>query len=94
MLNFKKFIEENIAMKGNALLRHIKAQQFKSYVDAIGCLVMKYKVLYTNDEWLFEIVESNCERRICEKRLYSCMDSLRLYNSLPNRTSMGYLGIH
>ena len=52
MLDFKKFIEGGIAMGENALMGHTKAQQFKFYVDAIGCPVMKYKLLCIDNEWL------------------------------------------
>ena len=52
VLDFKKFIEDGIADGENALLGHTKAQQFKFYVDASGCPVMKYKLLCTDDEWL------------------------------------------
>ena len=48
--NFKKFIENGIAIGENFLLGHTKAQQFKFYVNAMGCPVMKYKLLCTNDE--------------------------------------------
>ena len=34
------------------MLGHIKAQQFKFYVDAMDCPVMKYKLLCTDDDWL------------------------------------------
>ena len=50
--DFKKFIEDGIAVGENALLGHTKAQQFKFYVDASGCPVMKYKLLCTDDDWL------------------------------------------
>ena len=50
--DFKKFMEDGIADGENALLDHTKAQQFKFYVDANGCPVMKYKLLCTDDEWL------------------------------------------
>ena len=50
--DFKKFIEDGIAVGENALLSHMKAQQFKFYVDASGCPVMKCKVLCTDDDWL------------------------------------------
>ena len=50
--NFKKFIENGIANKENTLFVHTKVQQFKFYVDVMGCLVMKYKLLYTDDGWL------------------------------------------
>ena len=50
--DFKKFIEDGIAVEENALLGHMKAQQFKFYADASGCPVMKYKVLCTDDDWL------------------------------------------
>ena len=43
--NFKNFIEDGIAMGGNALLVHTKAQQFEFYANATECLVMKYKLL-------------------------------------------------
>ena len=50
--NFKKFIENGIADGENTLLGHTKAQQFKFYVDAMECPVMKYKLLCTDDDWL------------------------------------------
>ena len=50
--NFKKLIEDGIGVGENALLTHTKAQQFKFYVDASGCPMIKYKVLYTDDDWL------------------------------------------
>ena len=52
VLDFKKFIEDGIANGENALLDHTKAHQFKFYVDASGCPIMKYKFLCTDDEWL------------------------------------------
>ena len=52
VLDFKKFIEDDIAVGENALLGHTKAQQFKFYVDASRCPVMKYKLLCTDDDWL------------------------------------------
>ena len=48
--DFKKFIEEGIGVKENALLGHAKAQKFNFYVKASGCSVMKYKLLCTNDD--------------------------------------------
>ena len=54
--NFKKFIENGIADGENTLLGHTKAQQFKFYVDAMDCPVMKYKLLYTDDDWLPRVV--------------------------------------
>ena len=50
--NFKKFIENGIADGENTLFGHTKAQQFKFYVDAMDCPVMKYKLLCTDDDWL------------------------------------------
>ena len=50
--DFKKFIEDGIADGENALFGHTKAHQFKFYVDASGCPVMKYKLFCTDDEWL------------------------------------------
>ena len=50
--NFKKFIENGIADGENTLLGHTKVQQFKFYVDAMDCPVMKYKLLCTDDDWL------------------------------------------
>ena len=52
VLDFKKFIIHCIAMEENALLEHTKAQQFKFYIDAAKCSVMKYKLLCMNDDWL------------------------------------------
>ena len=48
--NFKKFIENGIAVGENALLEHTKAQQFKFYVDATNYPVMKYKLLCTDED--------------------------------------------
>ena len=48
--NFKKFIENGIANRENTLLGHTKAQQFKFYVNAMGCPIMKYKLLCTDDD--------------------------------------------
>ena len=50
--NFKKFIEDDIAVRENALVAHIKAQQFKIYIDAVGYSIMKYKLLYMDKQWL------------------------------------------
>ena len=57
--DFKKFIEDGIAMGENALLGHTKVQQFKFYIDASGCLVMKYKLqksdeCLSRDVWLYK----------------------------------------
>ena len=52
VLNFKKFIENGIADGENTILEYSKAQQFKFYVNAMGCPVMKYKLLCTDDDWL------------------------------------------
>ena len=52
MPNFKKFIEYGIVDGEHTLLGHTKAQQFKFYVDVMGCPVMKYKLLCTDDDWL------------------------------------------
>ena len=51
--DFKKFIEDGIAVGENVLLRHTNVQQFKFYVDAMECPIMKYKLLCTDDEWFF-----------------------------------------
>ena len=48
--DFKKFIEESIAIGEIALLKHRKTHQFKFYVDTTGCSVMKYKLLCMDDE--------------------------------------------
>ena len=45
MLDFKKFIEKCIVRREIALLGHTKVQQFKSYMDATRCSLMKYKLL-------------------------------------------------
>ena len=52
VLIFEKFIGDDIADGENVLLGHTKAHQFKFYVDASECLVMKYKLLSMDDEWL------------------------------------------
>ena len=48
--NFKKFIENGIADGENTLLGYKKVHQFKFYVDAMGCPIMKYKLLCTDDD--------------------------------------------
>jgi hypothetical protein len=50
--DFKGFIARCIAEEDEALEGHTKAQQFKFYVDSSGYLVMKYKILCTNNDWL------------------------------------------
>jgi hypothetical protein len=41
-----------IAKGDEALEGHMKAQQFKSYVDSSGCPMMKYRILCTDTNWL------------------------------------------
>ena len=50
--NFKKFIENGIAIGENVLLGHTKSQQFKFYVHGMGCSIMKYKLLCTDGNLL------------------------------------------
>jgi len=50
--NFKKFIEEWLFDGDETLTRHTKAHQFKLYIDHCGCVVMKYKLLYRDDQGL------------------------------------------
>jgi hypothetical protein len=50
--DFKGLIARCIAQGDEALEGHTKAQQFKFYVDSTGCLVMKYRILYTDPDWL------------------------------------------
>ena len=52
MLDFKGLIVGCIAQGDEALEGHTKAQQFRFYIDLIGCLVMKYRILYTDLNWL------------------------------------------
>ena len=66
--DFKKSIEDVIAVGEHALLGHTKAEQFKFYVDASGCPVMKYKLLCTDDDWLpqdggIKLWKDNLQRR-------------------------------
>ena len=49
---FKKFIEDGIAVEENALLGYTKVQQFKFYIDARECPIMKYKLLCKDEDWL------------------------------------------
>ena len=41
-----------IAQRDEASEGHIKAQQFKFYIDSSDCPVMKYRILCTNSNWL------------------------------------------
>jgi hypothetical protein len=50
--DFKKFIQEWILDGDEALQGHTKAHQFKFYLDASGCPVMKYKILCQDVDWL------------------------------------------
>ena len=61
--NFKKFVENGIATGENVLLRHTKTQQFKFYVDATNCLVMIYKLLCTDENWL----PQDCRIKLCKE---------------------------
>ena len=53
--NFKGFIEGKFN-DGNDILvgLYTKPQQVKFYLDSTGCLVMKYKILCTDADWLGE----------------------------------------
>ena len=42
--NFKGFIQDSIMEGEEALDGHTKAQQFKFYLDTIGCSAIKYKL--------------------------------------------------
>ena len=50
--DFKKFVEGYLCTRGNALAGHTNAQQFKVYLNGNGWLLMQYKLLCTNNEWL------------------------------------------
>ena len=39
-------------MEENALLEYTKVQQFKFYGDGRECLVIKYKLLCMDEDWL------------------------------------------
>ena len=52
--NFKSFIDGAILDRDEVLVGHTKSQQVKFYLDAIGCLRMKYKLFCTDVEWLGE----------------------------------------
>nr|PNR49411.1 hypothetical protein PHYPA_011307 [Physcomitrium patens] len=52
--NFKNFILGSILDKSEVLVGHTKPQQVKFYLDATGCPKMKYKLFYTDVEWLGE----------------------------------------
>ena len=52
--DFKSFIDGAILDKDEGLVGHTKPQQVKFYVDAAGCLRMKYKLFCTDTEWLGE----------------------------------------
>ena len=50
--DFKGFIKASIAEGDEALEGHLKAQQFKFFVDSSGCPRMKYRIQCNDDEWL------------------------------------------
>jgi hypothetical protein len=50
--NFKGLIAGCIAQGDDALEGHTKAQQFKFYINSIGCPKMKYRILCTDPDWL------------------------------------------
>ena len=52
--DFKGFIEGNFNDGNDLLVGHTKPQQVKFYLDSTGCLVMKYKMLCTDADWLGE----------------------------------------
>jgi hypothetical protein len=50
--NFKGYIAEYIADRDEALEGHIKFQQFKFFMDSIGCFMMKDRILHSDNDWL------------------------------------------
>ena len=52
--DFKGFIEGSFNDGNDLLVGHTKPQQVKFYLDSTGCLVMKYKILCTDADWLGE----------------------------------------
>ena len=52
--NFKSFIASAFVDGGDILIGHTRPQQVKFYLDSFGCPVMKYKLLYTDGDWLEE----------------------------------------
>ena len=54
VLDFKSFIEGAIVDKEEVLVGHTKPQQVKFYLDGTGCPRMKYKLFFTDVEWLGE----------------------------------------
>jgi len=52
--NFKSFTKGLICEGKDALVNHIKAQQFKFYLNATSFSIMKYKHYCTDNNWLLE----------------------------------------
>ena len=52
--DFKGFIGSKLNDDNDILVGHTKPQQVKFYLDSSGCLVMMYKMLCTNADWLGE----------------------------------------
>ena len=52
--DFKAFIAGSFVDGDDVLVGHTKPHQLKFYLDSTGCLVMKYKLLCTDVEWLGE----------------------------------------
>jgi hypothetical protein len=54
VFDFKDLIVGCIAEGDEALEGHTKAQQFKFFMDSNGCPMMKYKILYSNNDWFLK----------------------------------------
>ena len=52
VLDFKGFFAGGIVEGNEAIEGHTKAEQFKFFVDSNGYLMMKYTILYCDNEWL------------------------------------------
>ena len=52
--DFKAFIECSLLEGEEALVGHIKAQQFKFFLNSMGILVMKYRHYCIDSDWLPE----------------------------------------
>jgi hypothetical protein len=71
VLDFKIFIMECIAKGNEALEGHTKAQKFKFFVDSYGCPMMKYRILYSDNDWLpRKVVVLNCGKRMRKENHY------------------------
>jgi hypothetical protein len=78
--DFKGFIAGCIAKGDEALEGYTKAQHFKLFVDSSSCPMMKYRIHYSDNDWLQkEGGGIKLWREDKEGRFYGHVENLLLY---------------